>query len=236
MSDLDTTTLIVDQRSQCLFDIPRKHILHLVSTLEAQTITIPATRAGEEPRICEGIYLPAVCASDFADFLYWTRYGRILPHPPTETSPEYHLDCSARRLISAISLAHHTLQSPAYMQAALTEFHALGHLLPYPEDFVNSIFAATNTVAPAQPGEKPKRVQSIAGLPQHSARKLIVAVVAAKTCGQGRRAVRVGPRGWVKGEDEGRVRSTTFWRMFDECVEGREVVGAGYPQTLDEVL
>lgn len=119
-------------------------------------------------------YLPKVTVTDFHDFAKYLQTGKVLQYPHNDV--EYAIEQHARQLVNAIKLGI-GFNHGGYTRAAEREFLALGKLLPWPEDYVNGVFEATKGL----------------GVP-HSARKLIVAIVAAKTCGRGKRGVRQGPR------------------------------------------
>jgi hypothetical protein len=206
--------------------VPRKHITHILATHQPTNIHIPPAREPDTPIGWEGIHLPDIALADFTDFLTWTRTGRILPHTPSAVDHEWYIEHCARRLVSALALTHQHLRSVEYEQAAMTELHALGPLLEWLEELVNSVFAATT--APPGPGDQTALPPVLL---QHAARRLLVAMVAAKTSGFGKRKVRVGPRDKNLERDE-RIRSGTFWKMFDGyCLErGGE---CAYPEGVD---
>ncbi|TKA81933.1 hypothetical protein B0A55_01924 [Friedmanniomyces simplex] len=261
-SKADTIPFIIDHRSQAIFHIPRKYIpAHFLtnSAHRPETLAIQPTPGTDERITHEGIYLPSATVADFADFAHWTRTGRTLPYPPTAAiqPQEWYTEACARRLISALALAVSTLHSPDYAQAAVEEFKALGPLLDWPEDYVNAIFAATAPTPPSTASSPPQTtppVETAAAcqatqptsskvfderqwLSTHPARRLIVALVAGKTHGLGKeRNVRLGPRRKnVECEEEAdtRIRSGTFWGMYDwfctkpEKEEGGRAVGVG---------
>ncbi|KAK0848707.1 hypothetical protein LTR91_002887 [Friedmanniomyces endolithicus] len=241
----DTIPFIIDHNSQALFHIPRKHNPTQFLRNPAhqpKTITIQLNPGTDERILAKGIYLPNVTVAAFADFSHWTLTGRILPHPPAtvDQPQEWYIEASARRLISALALAVSTLHSTEYAQAAVDEFAALGPLLDWPEDYVNSIFAATATPfaigTPASveggaaacltvtPHSDSKVFNEKQWQAAHPARRLLVALVAAKTHGPGReRQVRLGPRRKnleCEEEADTRIRSGTFWAMYDWFCEG----------------
>ncbi|KAK0933093.1 hypothetical protein LTR29_015310 [Friedmanniomyces endolithicus] len=241
-TDADTIPFIIDHNSQALFHVPRKHIHAQFlrdPAHQPKTITIQLAPGTDERILAKGIYLPNVTVAAFADFSHWTLTDRILPHPPTtvDQPQEWYLEACARRLISALALAVPTLHSTEYAQAAEDEFAALGPLLDWPEDYVNSIFAATATsttpippVGDAVPaclaithGES-KAFDERQWKAARPARQLIVALVAAKTHGPGKqRKVRLGPRRKnleCEEETDTRIRSGTFWAMYDWFCEG----------------
>jgi hypothetical protein len=215
---LEIISVIVDSRSQCTFDVPRKHLSAVCTKYQPESVNIKPYRESDGPGFtANGIYLPGVPVADFSDFVNWTRSGRILPNPPSAVEPEWFVEHSTRRIISALSLGI-SLSSSEYQKAAICELFAIAPLLEWPEDFVNSIFTACK----------------LSAHDDHPAQRLWVAVVAAKTAGEGKRNVRVGPRMKHVDGDE-RVRSTTFWKMFDAYVEahGRS---CEYPGMIDEYL
>ncbi|KAK1073113.1 hypothetical protein LTR12_004869 [Friedmanniomyces endolithicus] len=243
-SKVDTVSFIIDQNSQALFQIPRKQIptqfLHDPAH-QSKTIAIQPTSCTDERIPVKGIYLPNVTVAAFADFSHWALTGRILPHPPTtvDRPQEWYIEACARRLISAFALAVSTLHSPEYAQAAVDEFAALGPLLDWPEDYVNSIFAATAapaiTIATKEGAaaacitithSESKVFNEKQWQAAHPARQLIVALVAAKTHGPGKeRKVRLGPRRKnlvCEEEADTRIRSGTFWAMYDWFCDGGE--------------
>ncbi|KAK3110650.1 hypothetical protein LTR53_014842 [Teratosphaeriaceae sp. CCFEE 6253] len=246
--DTDTVPIIVDQRSQTIFAIPWRHLSsRFAAAHKPSQVAIEPDRSDyDQQRVHEGIYLPAVAVADFSDFAQWTQAGRILALPPRAGDAEWHVEHCARRLVAAIALSGIML-SPEYEDAALAEFESLGPLLEWPEDYVNGIFAATSTqpsvarkpVASAlrRSQTSPHRrsvslsVPGAQGQEVHPARQLIVEVVAAKTSGIGKaRNVRLGPRrkATEEGEDDGtRIRSGTFWGLYDERC--RELEAEGQP-------
>ncbi|KAK5118397.1 hypothetical protein LTR62_002911 [Meristemomyces frigidus] len=194
-----TITLIIDQASQALFDMPRHHIPTILSRFSSKAVPIQPHRENDEATTVEGIYLPGVRVPDLSDFMSWTRTGRILPQTPSPSDPEWQIEHSARRLIAALTLGI-TLSSLPYQQAFLEEFAALAPLLEWPEDYVTALFTATR----------------LASCASHPAEGLMVAIVAARTVGRGKRGVRKGAGEGGAGE---RIRSTRFWGMFDSYVE-----------------
>lgn len=88
---------------------------------------------------------------------------------------------------------------------------------------MNDIFAATATTTTSGKFRQE---------PPHPARKLIVAIIAAKTMGKGKRKVRTGPRDGSSLQAGSRIASTTFWKMFDAyCARvGGGEGECGYPE------
>jgi len=133
---------------------------------------------------------------------------------------EYAIEHQGRTLVSAISCGV-LMENIAYQRAAMQEFLILAPLLQWPEDYVNSIFSATS--AAGKETEVP-----------HPARQMMVAVVAAKTCGKGKRKVRQGPRekGIARGD---RIETGTFWGLYDAyCAKsGQE---CAWPTSVDEFM
>ncbi|KAK5127912.1 hypothetical protein LTR85_005029 [Meristemomyces frigidus] len=196
-SDLDTVIVIADEQSQALFDVPRRYISALLDTQEPETVVVHE-RDTETAKSVTGILLRRADLVSFYDFVQWTKNGRILqyPHDNVEWLMEHH----ARRFINALALGI-IIKSTEYQCAAVSELHSLGSLLTWPEDLVNGIFAATSAFS----------------LDEHPARHLIVAIVAAKTCGSGKRRVRQGARD--RNVERGdRISSTTFWKIVGPSV------------------
>lgn len=198
-SHLDTVTVIADEQSQAVFDIPRQHLSELLETQDPETVVVH-DRDTEAAKSVTGIFIRKVDFASFYDFVQWTKNSRILqyPHENAEWLVEHH----ARRLVDALALGVN-IKSTEYQCAAVSELHTLGPLLTWPEDLVNIIFAATSAYSPGD----------------HPARQLIVAIVAAKTCGAGKRKARQGARD--RNVERGdRISSTTFWKMYDAyCME-----------------
>lgn len=198
-----------DERCPTVFSIPRSSI---------------ATLAAHSPNP-GALHLPQTSVADFYDFTLWLQTHRIIHYP--HHGIEYAVEHQAQRLIAALALGVR-LQSQAYQAAALREFHVLAVLLPWPEDHVNAIFAVTR---PPRAQVEPRLVD-LRHLP--AAQRLIVAIVAAKTCGAGKRKVRQGPRD--KNVERGdRIQAKTFWRAYDEfCLQsGGE---CEYPRTVEGLL
>ncbi|KAK5135526.1 hypothetical protein LTR08_005161 [Meristemomyces frigidus] len=194
-SELDYVRVIVDEHSQVVFDVPRRHLSEVLKTQQPETVIVRDQDHDAEISITS-IFLRKANWATFADFVAWTKTGGIIQYPHNNT--EWIIEHHARRLKDALALGIN-LKSTEYQRAALSELHALGPLLDWPEDFVSDIFVATGD--------------------DHPARRLIVAMVAAKTCGNGKRRVRQGPRD--RNVERGdRICSGTFWKMFDAyCLE-----------------
>ncbi|KAK3676095.1 hypothetical protein LTR78_003845 [Recurvomyces mirabilis] len=208
-SQTDTITLLVDQTSQAIFTLPRHHLPTISAKFAPKPITIFPNRGSDDPITITAIHLPGITTADLTDFLHWTRTGHILPFSQKPSDPEWHLESLARRLIAALALGI-TLSSIPYQAAFLREFHALGPSLPWPEDFVNILFAATK----------------LAGCGDHPAEGLMVGLVKAKTMGGNGRKVRAGPRD-RNCERGDRIRCSRFWGLFDEGVLGEGDGGEG---------
>ncbi|KAH9832700.1 hypothetical protein Tdes44962_MAKER00180 [Teratosphaeria destructans] len=208
---VDTITVVVDAQSQSIFQV-HTHLLSPTCRTQEQEILI----LDQVPLTC--IYLPGVTVSDFTTFHYWTLTGRILQYPARGST--WYTESQAQLLISALALGI-KLDNTDYQNAALSEFLSLAPQLEWPEDYVNAIFSAT---------EKSSVLGRV-----HPARRMIVAIVAAKTCGKGKRAVRQGFRVMgVEGSGE-RVARKTFWNMYDEFCHIKGGV-CGWPRCLEEVV
>ncbi|KAK4561664.1 hypothetical protein LTR86_004343 [Recurvomyces mirabilis] len=202
-SQTDTITLLIDQTSQAIFTLPRHLLPSISAKFDPKPITIFPNRGSDDTITISAIHLPGITVADLSDFTHWTRTGHILPFTPKPSDPEWYIESLARRLIAALALGI-TLSSIPYQAAFLREFHALGLFLPWPEDFVNILFAATKLAG----GE---------GHGQHPAEELMVELVKAKTAGLGGRKVRAGPRD-RNCERGDRIRCSRFWGLFDEAV------------------
>ena len=194
-SELDYITIIADECSQVVFDVARMYLCELIKVQQPETVIVRDRSHNGEVSIT-GIFLRKVSWAVFADFVAWTKTGRILHY--SHNNREWVLEHHVRRLVDGLALGV-SIGSIEYQRAALAELCALGPLLQWPEDFVNKIFTVTST--------------------NHPARRLIVSIIAAKTCGRGKRRARRGARD-ANLERGDRVRSGTFWKMFDAyCLE-----------------
>ncbi|KAK3630100.1 hypothetical protein LTR56_017626 [Elasticomyces elasticus] len=226
----DSVTFIIDARSQALVYIPRKYVpAALLNAQKPERLSIQPNPSSDEQEQHQGIYLPSVTLADFTDFSHWTRTSRILPYPFATAESgvqDWLLEHSARRLICALSLAITTLGSEEYAQAGVAELSNLVPLLEWPEDYVNAIFAATRPESSPANTPQPATAKPVGNSfdPQqwdttHPARQLIVSVIATKTHGpRKQRNVRLGPRRKnLESEEEvdTRIRSGTFWSMYD---------------------
>ena len=132
--------------------------------------------------------------------------------------PPYAIESNPRRLADAIVLGIF-LGSQEYQYAAMKEFLPISMLLDWPEDYVNQAFEAT---------------QSVWYATQHPARKMIVAVVAEKKAGKGKRRARQGPRE-ANVERGDRIMGTGFWETYDRYVRERGG-GWGSPGSVEEFM
>ncbi|KAF2765127.1 hypothetical protein EJ03DRAFT_331254 [Teratosphaeria nubilosa] len=209
---LDTITVVVDAQSQSIFELPKCLLSPTHQSQEQETLTLNHT-------LITCLYLPNITVSDFTTFHHWALTGRILQYPAKGSI--WYTESQAHLLISALSLGIQ-LDNTDYQIAALSEFYSLAPQLEWPEDYVNAIFSAT---------EKSSVLGRV-----HPARRMIVAIVAAKTCGKGKRAVRQGYRVMgVEGNGE-RVARKTFWGMYDEFCRRVEGGECGWPRSLQEVV
>jgi len=169
------------------------------------------------------IHLGKVTTTQLTDYLRWHQTGRIIQYP--HDSVEYALDHHARILISALGCGI-LLENRAYQCAAMQESITLAPLLAWPEDYVNEIFAATPS--PAVESHKSDAAH------HHPARMMIVAIVAATTCGEGKRKARHGLRD--KGiEREDRIEEGMFWTMYDACCS-KNGPECEWPERVEELI
>ncbi|KAI6798935.1 hypothetical protein KC332_g13354 [Hortaea werneckii] len=211
-----TVTVIVDERSQAVFEIPETHLVHLLNTTSPETVSIASRDTTQPAKPIRALYLRTTNLAAFTDFLHWTKTGHILPHA-TPTDTPWLVEHHARRYLDALHLGI-TLHSIPYQSLAITSLLDLGPYIPYPEDLVNPIFSSTAHFHSRD----------------HPARQVIVAIIAAKTCGAGKRRVRHGPRD--RNVERGdRIESGTFWKMYDAFVEERGPE-CGWPGCVEEVV
>lgn len=221
----DKIPVIIDRESFAEFTVSR-HLLTSISDYLAYLFATPPSSNGntalpDDPIGAiisktgtrnEKLYLTKLKVCDFQDFLRWLTDGHILPH-------HYGYDqitivASASRIIRALDIGI-MLESNAYVMAAMNKFHVVGAFLERPEEFVNEIFTSTRQMA------------------NHPARRMIVAIVAAKTMVKGRRAVcDSGEKRIERGE---RLKSGTFWGLWDEYFGVRKGERS-YPETFEKAV
>ena len=225
---LEIAHVMVDSRNdrQTTFDLPKGWLTgtsHYFARLFYNTSKLPNAQD------LNNVYLPTVYTSHFFDFVRWLRENKIVP--TLHMYAQYAIEDNARRLVDAIALGVY-IESEEYQIAAMKEFLALAKYLEWPEDFVNPIFAGTSQFFDAQPFKHLSAADRARVV--HPARRMIVAITAAKTVGRGKRKVRVGPRD--KGIERGdRIASTTFWEMYDEFVRTRIQGGeCRWPERVEE--
>lgn len=225
---LEIAHVVVDSRNdhQTTFDLPMEWL-----TRTSQYFARLFYNASKQPNADDltNVYLPAIYTSHFFDFVRWLRENKIVP--TLHMYATYALEHNARRTIDALALGVY-IESEEYQIAAMREFLTLSKHLEWPEDFVNLIFTGTAMFGDAH-GFKHTSVADKAKI-VHPARRMIVAILAAKTVGRGKRKVRVGPRD--KGIERGdRIASTTFWEMYDELVRTRIQGGeCRWPERVEE--
>ncbi|KAI5362474.1 hypothetical protein Slin14017_G077110 [Septoria linicola] len=157
------------------------------------------------------IFLNQVPLPAFYDFGKWLATGRILQHP--HTSAPHHVETYAFRLLDALELAV-VLEMDSYQNAVLCELFLLGPYLDDPEEYADKIFSLVDRIVLVATGES--FVNPL--------RWLIVAIMAAKTEGRGRRRVR-----WAK------IQHTDVAGLFGawigwHCREGD--LGCEYPTSV----
>ena len=165
--------------------------------------------------------LPYVKPPHFFDFFNWLLTGRITGDLPPGSQPEMveiAVKSLCRTLVDAVRLGVY-LGSEEYQTAAMMEFLSFGRQLQRPEDYVNGIFGGTAT-----PGRLGRRM--------HPARKMIVAVVAAKRCGRGQGKAEVVPaQNWLNLHDP--ICWDVFWHMYDAYVRDCDWE-CDYPESIEE--
>lgn len=205
----------MDGRSPTIFSIPKNWLIDTSSYFHRHCSSHLIDFINEpDKRI---VWLPEVYIAHFFDFNHWLHKNRILP--TLHMYVPYAIEHNARRLIDAIALDI-ALESGEYQYAAMKEFLPLARCLDWPEDHVNSVFDITKDAA-------------CMGKP-HAARRMIVAIIAAKTVGRGKRKVRQGSRD--RNIERGdRVEGNEFWGMFDWYVKQRGPE-CRYPDSVEEFL
>ena len=228
---LEIARVTVDERCETTFEIPKNWLTrtsHLFARQYAYLDNNSTFTNASDPR---GIYLPKIYTSHFFDFQHWLRENKIIKTLHMYTP--YALEHNARRLVDALALGV-SLETEELQLAAMKEFLSIAKFLEWPEDFVNSIFAVPQNFANG-PAFRALSAADRARI-VHPARRMIVAVVAAKTIGKGKRKVRTGPRD--KGIERGdRIEGMEFWQMFDEFVKQRIRGGEiAWPEKVEEFL
>ena len=205
---LEVALVTVDSRCETMFEIPEAWLTQTSALLKRDYVNAFKSLNGisfdgfadqdsaDAPQK-KTVYLPNVYTSHFFDFQRWLRKGRILLTTVSHTPP-WVVESSASRLVDAIKLAI-VLESKDYQKAAMNEFLWTARFLEWPEDYVNTIFDITEA-------------SSKASGRAHPARRMIAAVIAARTIGPGKRKVRQGPG--EKGGTE-RIARSQFWEMYD---------------------
>ena len=95
----------------------------------------------------------------------------------------------------------------------MREFLALAPWIEWQEDYVDSVWSVTANWRNSHIFDQLDNFEQ--GRLMHPMRQLIVAIVAAKTVGKGKRNVRTGPRDMgVEREDQ--ITERCFWMKYDE--------------------
>ena len=204
---LEMATVTVDDRRETVFDIPLKWLTRtskLFATWYAGRREEKYILAGNPAR------LSAVYSNVFCDFARWMRRNRIADSWCVEAP--YLVEATARRLIDALDLGIF-LDCAEYQLAAMREFLALAPLIEWPEDYVNSIWRVTTEWRDSEAFLHLGGFEKVRLM--HPMRQMIVAVVAAKTVGKGKRGVRTGPRdlGVERGDE---ITGQVFWVKYHE--------------------
>ncbi|EME45733.1 hypothetical protein DOTSEDRAFT_23722 [Dothistroma septosporum NZE10] len=160
----------------------------------------------------EKLFLSKLKVGNFQDFARWLNEGDILPfHFGFD---QITIVASASRLVRALDIGI-MLDGRGYQMTAMRKFHEVGAYLETPEDFVNEIFTATRQ------------------MPNHPARRMIVAITAAKTMREQEKAM--GTSDGKSIERRERLKSSTFWVMYDEYHDVRKGQW-GYPETFEKSI
>ncbi|KAF2857509.1 hypothetical protein K470DRAFT_291198 [Piedraia hortae CBS 480.64] len=155
-----TVTLKVGMACPMEFTLPAKSLGALIASHNA------THGASSESTASATIHLPCADPTEVLAFIHWTRSGSIL----IATSRE------ASALISIFGCSL-DLMCPQYGIAAVLPFFMLGKTLEYPEDFIVEVFSRTD------------REDINGGVVPHIARRILVAMIAARTAGPGKRGL-----------------------------------------------
>lgn len=203
----------MDARNDCgqFYEIERQLLISNSKYFERHFALHRGNRDGPSDKT---VYLRQVTTTDFQHFYKWLCGDPIID--TDHGGKQYAIDQHASRLVRAINLGVF-LESQEYQRAAVREFLPLGPLLEWPEDYVNEIFDATKNVPAAA---------------QHIARRMIVAIVAGKTSGEGKRKPRKGPKDQnIDRDDE--IVWTQFWEMYERYIRNRNWE-CKFPESVDE--
>ncbi|KAF2857426.1 hypothetical protein K470DRAFT_291329 [Piedraia hortae CBS 480.64] len=176
----ETITLKVGTACPVEFNLPAKFLEALIASHNA------THGASSESTASATIHLPCADPTEVLAYLHWTRSGSII----TGSSGE------ASTLISIFGCSL-DLMSPQYEIAAVLPFFMLGQEREYPEDLIDEVFSRTN-------GENVN-----AGVVPHIARRILVAMIAARIVGPGKRreSIRTAVDERWKGECRGMLRT-----------------------------
>ncbi|KAK3701413.1 hypothetical protein LTR37_015511 [Vermiconidia calcicola] len=224
---LEVALVTVDSRCETTFEIPKawltqtsvllkRDYVNAFKSLNGISFDGFADQDSADAPQKKTVYLPNVYTSHFFDFQRWLRKGRILP-ATASYAPPWVVEGRASRLVDAIKLAI-VLESKEYQKAAMNEFLWTARFLEWPEDYVNTIFDITEA-------------SSKASGRAHPARRMIAAIIAAKTVGPGKRKIREGPG---EKDGDGRISRSHFWEMYDYHVKSNDA--CHWPEGYEEFL
>jgi hypothetical protein len=222
---LEVATVTVDDRCETVFGIPLKWL-----TRTSKLFATWYAGRGEEKYILAGnpSRLGSVPSQIFCDFARWLHRNRIAD--PWCVEAPYLVEATARRLVDALDLGIF-LDSAEYQLAAMREFLALAPFLEWPEDYVNSIWSVTTNLRNSEAFHHLDNFEKIRLM--HPMRQMIVAIVAAKTVGKGKRSVRTGPRSL--GVDRGdEITGHIFWVKYNEYRKQQNAEGDDYECAMPE--
>ena len=228
-SSLDKATVIVDRQAEAVYQIPIKWLV----TTSWKFFNFYANQLPHEIEPYNIMRLAEIRCSVFHDFYRWMIHedGTV---EPWCICASYATESAALRLCNAVQFGIY-IDCAEYQLAAMKEFLGVAKFLEWPEDFVNEVWIATETW---EYGEAFKEIDlDVRAEMVHPMRRMIVAVVAAKTVGKGKRVVRTGPRdGGIDRGDQ--IAVDEFWGMYYEYVKthGRGEYGCKLQEQVESFL
>ena len=177
------------------------------------------------------VWLHSVTFQAFWHFWRWLHQDQIITYWHDPNNPA-HGD-SFHKLIAAVELGIH-LESPEYQLAAMREFLSRATYLAYPEHYLARVWAVTECWADSEVFKSLTTEQKQQLV--HPMRKVIVAIVAAKTVGVFDRDV-VGRPGSCASEEE--IPIADFWKMYQEYTDGFDdkwLAGCEMPGSVEQFL